>query len=326
MISPWRIVFMGTPDFAVPSLDALLSGPDPVVGVFTQPDKPVGRGLKMAHPAIKQALLRHAARTGQEVVLLQPARLRAPEAVAALRQLEPDLVVVVAYGQLLSPDVLAIPRHGCINVHASLLPRWRGAAPIQRALLAGDTESGVTIMQMDAGLDTGPTLSRRALALSPDITGGGLHDQLAELGARLLQETLPRVKMGELKPQPQPTEGVTYAAKLTKQDGLIVWSQPAPQIRQRIMALNPWPAAHTSFRGKPLKIFGAHTAQGRGTAGQLLALRDEGLEVACAHGSLILTDIQLAGKRRMRASDWLRGQDVSAGESLGHQPSDSVFG
>ena len=303
---PWRIVFMGTPDFAVPSLQVLLAGKDPVVGVFTQPDRPVGRGMKLTPPPVKQAV--HPRLSGPEgLPILQPIRLREREAVTQLRKLQPDLVVVVAYGQILSPEVLAIPRYGCINVHASLLPRWRGAAPIQRALLAGDLTSGVTLMQMEAGLDTGPILSQRLFSLSPDGSGGQLHDQLAHLGAQLLQESLPLLQAGTLFPQPQPEEGVTYAAKLTREDERIDWNQPAHCIRRQILALNPWPAAHTHLHGKLLKIFQCRLEKGRGEAGQVICLREDGLEVACAEESLILTEVQPAGKRRLLAPEWLRG-------------------
>lgn len=317
-MSSWRIVFMGTPDFALPCLEVLLSGSDTLVGVFTQPDKPVGRGLKLAPPPVKRALLAHIRDSAVEegIGIFQPVRLRATEAVADLRQLKPDLLVVVAYGQILSPEVLAIPRHGCVNVHASLLPRWRGAAPIQRALLAGDLESGVTLMQMEAGLDTGPILSQRVLSLAADLTGGELHDQLAQLGAQLLQETIPLLQSGTLHAQPQPAEAVTYAAKLTKLDEQIDWYCSAHLIRQKILALNPWPAAHTWLRGKPLKIFRCRLGNSDGEAGHVIALREDGPEVACTQGSLILTEVQLAGKRRMLATDWLRGSTLSLGERL----------
>lgn len=316
----WRIVFMGTPEFAVPTLERLLSGPHEVVGVFTQPDKPVGRGMKLTAPAVKKALLQYNAQTGQDVediALFQPARLRDAEAVAQLRVLKPDLVVVVAYGQILSSEVLDLPCFGCINVHASLLPRWRGAAPIQRALLAGDRESGVTIMQMDVGLDTGPMLNHRRIALTDAMTGGELHDQMAQLGADLLADSLPSLQLGTLKPQVQSQEGVTYAAKLKRQDGKIDWQACAVEIKRQIFALNPWPVAYTQLHGKTLKIFKARIAQGLGEVGQVVALHEDGLEIACSQGSLVLTEVQLAGKRRIEAGDWLRGYRVTVGEILG---------
>ncbi|MBF0401055.1 MAG: methionyl-tRNA formyltransferase [Magnetococcales bacterium] len=297
---------MGTPAFAVPALEVLLAGSDPVVGLFTQPDKAVGRGLKLLASPVKQVGER------QGIPLFQPVRLRSEESVAALRALQPDLVVVVAYGQILSPEVLAIPRQGCLNVHASLLPRWRGAAPIQRALLAGDELSGVTLMQMESGLDTGPTLSQRSLSLTDaDWTGGMLHDRLAQLGAVLLQESLPLLKAGRLSPCVQPVEGVTYAAKLAPQDEQIDWQHSALQIKRQVLALNPWPAAHTVLNGKLLKILRCRLGDGAGGAGQWIARREDGPEVACGSGSLVLTEVQPAGKRPMAAADWLRGLSVS---------------
>ncbi|MBF0462778.1 MAG: methionyl-tRNA formyltransferase [Magnetococcales bacterium] len=301
---PWRVVFMGTPEFAVPCLERLLAGTDPVVGVFTQPDKPVGRGLKQTASPVKQVAMQRG------IPVFQPLRLREAEAVTALRLLQPDLIVVVAYGQILSPEVLAMPAQGCLNIHASLLPRWRGAAPIQRALLAGDTLSGVTLMQMEAGLDTGPLLNQRHLPLTPDQTGGELHDQLAQEGATLLQESLPLLQAGTLRATPQAAEGVTYAAKITARDERIDWQQPAQQIRRQILALNPWPAAHTLLDGKPFKIFRCRLGTGTGQAGTLIARQADGLEVACGQDSLVLTEVQPAGKRRMAAADWLRGQAI----------------
>ncbi|MEO5362557.1 MAG: methionyl-tRNA formyltransferase [Magnetococcus sp. DMHC-8] len=300
--APWRIVFMGTPAFAVPTLEVLLAGTDPVVGVFTQPDKPVGRGLQLTPSPVKQAAAQ------RNIPVWQPLRLRAEEAVTVLRALQPDLIVVVAYGQLLSPEVLAIPRHGCLNVHASLLPRWRGAAPLQRALLAGDRESGVTLMQMEAGLDTGPIHCQRRLPLTPEMTGGELHDQLARLGGLLLQESLPRLRAGTLPATPQAAEEVTYATKLTPADERVDWQQPAEQIRRQILALNPWPAAHTLLDGQSLKLLRCRPGSGHGPPGTLLARQPDGPEVACGQGSLVLTELQPAGKRRMPAADWLRGQ------------------
>ncbi len=300
--SPWRIVFMGTPTFAVPALEVLLAGTDAVVGVFTQPDKPVGRGMRLTPSPVKQLASQHG------VPVFQPPRLRAAEAVADLMAIQPDLIVVVAYGQILSPEVLAIPHQGCLNLHASLLPRWRGAAPLQRALLAGDAESGVTLMRMEAGLDTGPLLNRCRQSLTPEMTGGELHDLLAQQGAILLQESLPLLKSGTLQAVPQPAEGVTYAAKITPQDERIDWHRPALWIKRQILALNPWPAAHTLLDGQPLKIFRCRLATGTGLPGTLIAQQRDGLEIACGEGSLVLTEIQPASRRRLSASDWLRGQ------------------
>ncbi|MBF0368501.1 MAG: methionyl-tRNA formyltransferase [Magnetococcales bacterium] len=317
-MSPWRIVFMGTPDFAVPSLKALINSTDEVVGIFTQPDKPVGRGMKMRGPAVKQAV------EGLDIPVFQPKKLREPEAVAQLKALKPDLVVVVAYGQILSQEVLDLPPNGCVNVHASLLPRWRGAAPLHRALLAGDPESGITIMQMDAGLDTGPILSMESLPIHNQMTGGELHDQLANLGGALLLKTLPGLKSGTVKPQIQPEEGVTYAKKLQKVDGLIPWDAPATTISRQILALNPFPGAYTSLEGQNLKIFYCESVKKdedialKGAPGEVVRVEDDGLVVACGEGHLRITELQSPGKRRMAASQWLRGHRIKTGSRLGH--------
>ncbi|MBF0095722.1 MAG: methionyl-tRNA formyltransferase [Magnetococcales bacterium] len=302
--APWRIVFMGTPTFAVPVLSGLLQGEDAVVGVFTQPDKPVGRGLQLTASPVKQL----AEQRG--VAVFQPTRLRTPEAVQTLRALQPDLVVVVAYGQILAPEVLALPRWGCLNIHASLLPRWRGAAPIQRAILAGDSATGVTLMRMDAGLDTGPMLCWRTLPITATLTGGQLHDQLSVLGAELLRDALPRLKAGALPLLPQPEEGVTYAAKLQTADEQIDWQRPAAEIERQIRALNPWPAAQTSYNGKPLKLFACRLGAHNGAPGRILQSHADAVEVACGVGSLLLTELQPAGKRRMSCADWWRGLSV----------------
>ena len=314
-MTSWRIVFMGTPDFAVPALDALLGGPDSVVGIFTQPDKPIGRGLKRGHSPVKQAV------ANRGIPVFQPARMRDPGAVADLRALKPDLVVVAAYGQILSEAVLATPRFGCINVHASLLPRWRGAAPLHRALLAGDADSGITIMRMDAGLDTGPILAMHRLPLGADMTGGQLHDRLAGLGGELLLEALVALKSGTLHARPQPEEGVTYAKKLTRDDERIDWTRAAGQVQRQILALNPWPAAHTLLDGVPFKVFRCRVMQSQGSVvsapGLLISLYADGLEVACGVGSVVITELQFAGKRRMGAAEWLRGHQPTLGVELG---------
>ncbi|MBF0136799.1 MAG: methionyl-tRNA formyltransferase [Magnetococcus sp. DMHC-1] len=305
----WRIVFMGTPDFAVPALQALLTGANPVVGIFTQPDKPGRRGLQLQASPVKKVGMAHA------IPVYQPARLRDPEAVATLRTLAPDLVVVAAYGQILSPEILAIPLHGCINIHASLLPRWRGAAPIQHALLAGDTHSGVTIMQMEAGLDTGPILARREVVLTGTTTGGSLHDELSHLGADLLLETIRKLQAGEVTPQPQPETGVTYANKLTRTAGRIDWREKAVIIERQVRALNPWPGAFSTLAGKVVKIHAAYPKQGeeQGVPGEVVALPLDGLEVTCGEGHLVLTELQTEGKKRIPAREWVKGAAVEPG-------------
>lgn len=303
-MTPWRIVYMGTPDFAVPALKSLLDGPDPVVGVFTQPDRPTGRGMRMRASPVKEVALAHG------LALFQPERLKNPEALADLIALTPDLIVVAAYGQILPEAVLALPPQGCINVHASLLPRWRGAAPIHRALLAGDSESGVAIMRMEKGLDTGPILSMESIPLPDGMTGGALHDALAELGARLLLQTIARLKTGEIQARPQPDEGVTYAAKLTNADEPIDFTASAEMARRRILALNPWPGAMARLDGQAVKLLACRLGMGSGTPGTTLALHTDGPEVACGEGSIVITELQPAGKRRMSAGDWLRGRGM----------------
>ncbi len=314
-MQPWRIVFMGTPDFAVPTLETLLAGPDEVVGVFTQPDKPVGRGLKMRATPVKQAVI------DKNIPILQPKRLRNQQAVTELKNLQPDLVIVVAYGQILSDEVLALPKYGCVNVHASLLPRWRGAAPLHRALLAGDKKSGVTIMRMDAGLDTGPMLKMGELPLNGRMTGGELHDQLAKLGAGLLLETISGLKDGTIPDIQQPEAGVTYAAKLSREDEVIDWARSAIEIHRQIHALNPWPGAHTRLNKRSIKLFrcrlGEKNSLEKRTPGEIISFHKEGPEVLCGSGSLVLTELQPAGKKTMAAADWLRGNPPTIGTQLG---------
>ncbi len=301
-----RIVFMGSPDFAVPTLEALALGrveprPYTVVGVVTQPDRPAGRGGTLKPPAVKEAALR----LGLPVI--QPEKLRQPEAMEQLRAWAPDLIVVAAFGQILRPDVLDLPRFGCVNVHASLLPRWRGAAPIQAAILAGDKETGVTIMKMDAGVDTGPILAQRALPIAPDETGGSLFEKLARLGADLLLETLPRYLSGEIVPRPQPEEGVTYAPMLKKEDGLLDFSQPAAALERRVRAMNPWPGAYFEWRGAPLKVLRARVGEEKSPgAGRRLTVEGRPA-LGCGEGILLLEEVQPAGKKPMPGKAFLAG-------------------
>jgi methionyl-tRNA formyltransferase len=302
-----RVVFAGTPAFAATALQAVAAH-HRVVGVLTQPDRPAGRGRALqASPVKVEALARG-------LPVAQPTGLRgdAPEASAALEQLaawRPDVMVVVAYGLILPPAVLSLPRLGCLNIHASLLPRWRGAAPIQRAILAGDAQTGVTIMQMDAGLDTGPMLLARALPIGPSVVAGELHDALAALGAQLIVEALAGLAAGRLAPQPQPQDGVTYAAKLAKAEGLIDWQASVAHIDRQIRAFNPWPAAQATFRGETVKLLRSRVITGRTApagvaAGTVLGLRDGTLEVACRDGVLGLTELQRAGRRAVAAQDF----------------------
>ncbi|MBF0341999.1 MAG: methionyl-tRNA formyltransferase [Magnetococcales bacterium] len=306
-MTSWRIVFMGTPDFAVPALQALLAGPDPVVGIFTQPDRPTGRGLSVRPSPVK------AAAAGLDIPIFQPLSLKDPAALADCTALQPDLIVVAAFGQILPESLLALPPRGCINVHASLLPRWRGAAPIQRALLAGDAQSGITIMSMDKGLDTGPILAMAPLTLPPVMTGGGLHDALARLGAELLAKTIAGLKADTIHPRSQPEKGVMHAAKLTRADEKISFAQKAERVQRQILALNPWPGAMALLEEQPVKMLHCRVAASCGAPGQTLAIHDDGPEIACAEGSVIITEVQMPGKRRMSASEWLRGHPLPVG-------------
>lgn len=308
-----RIAFAGTPEFAVPPLAALVASHHEIVGVLTQPDRPAGRGRRVEPGAVKEFAL------GNGLPLAQPTSLRTPEGRAALAAWRPDLLVVVAYGLILPPEALAIPLRGCLNIHGSLLPRWRGAAPIQRALLAGDTETGVTIMQMDAGLDTGPVLLEKRLAIQPEDDAASLHATLAALGAQALLEALTGLEAGRLVPRPQAAEGVTYAAKIDKTEARIDWQDDAVAIARRVRAFRPWPVAETSWRGEQLRVHRARALAGdpattavattapSATPGLLLGLCDDMLVVACGRGRLGILELQRAGRRSLGARDFAHG-------------------
>jgi methionyl-tRNA formyltransferase len=307
-----RVVFMGTPNFAVPVLEAL-TGTHQVVGVVTQPDRPAGRGRRLTPSPVKQVAL------DLGFPLSQPRSLRTPEAVAQLAAWEPDVIVVAAFGQILKQDVLDLPPHGCLNVHASLLPRWRGAAPAPAAILAGDFVTGVTIMRMDAGLDTGPILAQREEPIRSDDTRETLENRLARRGAELLVETLPAYLAGDLPPQPQPAEGVTYAGQLRKEDGHLDWSLPAVDLDRRVRAFTPWPGAFTTWQGRRLKVLRSVPLpdwRGNAPPGTALALAD-GLAVVTGEGALHLEEVQLAGKRPADVAAFLRGQRDLVGSRLG---------
>jgi len=307
-----RVVFMGTPDFAVPVLTALIREYR-VVGVVTQPDRPAGRGRQVTISPVKQMALEH------DLLLLQPRSLRSPDALAQLAAWKPDVIVVAAFGQILRQDVLDLPPCGCLNVHASLLPRWRGAAPVSAAILGGDEVTGVTIMKMDAGLDTGPILAQREEPIRPDDTAATLEGRLAQLGADLLVETLPAYLAGALQPRPQPEEGVTYAKRLRKRDGRVDWSRPAVELDRQVRAFTPWPGAFTTLRGRRLKLLRtAPLPNWRGDAppGTVVAL-DDGVAVATGEGALCLEKVQLAGRRRMDIVAFLCGQRDCIGSCLG---------
>jgi methionyl-tRNA formyltransferase len=296
-----RLVFMGSPDFALPTL-RLLAAHYPLVGVVTQPDQPAGRGRVLTSPPVK--------RLTQELGLpvIQPRRLREPEAMAQLDAWRPDLVVVAAFGQILRPVMLDLPRYGCINVHASRLPRWRGAAPIQAAILHGDAETGVTIMRMDSGVDTGLVLSQRTLIISPDDTAGTLSPKLAELGAQLLIDTLPAYLDGTLQPRPQDSAGVTYAPLLKKEDGRLDFTQPAEALAGRVRAFNPWPGSFTLWEGQILKVHRAHVVLTQIPWVNGTRVVHQGLPaVAAAGGLLVLDEVQPAGKKIMPGKVFLQG-------------------
>jgi len=294
-----RTVFMGSPEFAIPSLRKLAAA-YPVVGVVTQPDREAGRGRVLTPPPVKTAA------EALGIPVIQPTRLREPAAFQQLLDWAPDLIVVAAFGQILRPAVLDLPRFGCINVHGSLLPRWRGAAPIQAAILAGDRETGVTIMKMDPGIDTGPQLSQRSLPITAEDTGETLGVRMADLGADLLLETLPAYLSGRLQPQPQPEEGATYAGMLKKEDGLLDFSLPAEVLERRVRGLIPWPGAFMDWQGQPLKIHRAHTAPGNARPGETCT--HQGLPaVGSGTGLLVLDEVQPAGKKPQPGKVFLNG-------------------
>jgi methionyl-tRNA formyltransferase len=299
-----RIVFAGTPGFAVPCLRAAAERGE-VVAVYTQPDRPAGRGRQPAASPVKVEAL------ARGLPVFQPENFKSAAAREQLRALQPDLLVVVAYGLILPQSVLDIPRHGCWNVHASLLPRWRGAAPIQRALEAGDAETGVCLMQMEKGLDTGPVLLSLATPITADDTGGSLHDRLAALGAEVLGDGLKLLRAG-MRPiaQPQPAEGVTYARKLDKAEARLDWSRPARELADRVRAFNPWPVAEAELAGERLRIHAAAAidaghAQAPGT---VLAAGRDGIDIACGEGALRLLQVQREGGRSMPAADYLNAR------------------
>jgi methionyl-tRNA formyltransferase len=310
-----RIAFAGTPEFALPALDALAGSTHQLVGVLTQPDRPAGRGRALRPSAVKQRALE------LKLPLAQPQRLSGEAELAPLRAWQPELIVVVAYGLLLPKAVLELPRLGCLNIHGSLLPRWRGAAPVQRAVLAGDAETGVTIMRLDQGLDTGPILAQRSLPIDTHATSAALLSQLAQLGAELLLEVIAQLAAGTAEVRAQPAEGATHAAKLAKSEALIDWNAPAAHLARLVRACNPWPVAHTLLDGEPLRIWEAQALPARAAAagatgaapgvatraaspGSVLGLEDGRLLVACGEGVLAIGQLQCAGRRVVGAADF----------------------
>jgi methionyl-tRNA formyltransferase len=290
----------------VPALEALVGSPHRVVAVYTQPDRPAGRGQKLSMSAVKQAALTHG------LHLEQPATLRTPENIEQLRSFAPDLMVVVAYGLILPQAVLDIPRLGCVNIHASLLPRWRGAAPIHRAIQAGDAHTGVTIMQMEAGLDTGPMLLEAREPIRADDTTAALHDRLAARGAEALLAAIPGLADRTLAPRTQPTHGVTYAAKIAKEEARIDWTRPALEIDRQVRAFNSWPVAETKLNGVQLRIWNAIPTDLPTSAppGSVIGADSRGVHVATGAGVLVLTRVQLAGRKPTHADEFVRGQPL----------------
>jgi len=308
-----RIIFAGTPDFAAETLKALLSTNHEICAVYTQPDRPSGRGRKLTASPVKQLALEH------DIPVEQPLNFKEDEAKQILANYQADLMIVVAYGLLLPPSVLDTPSLGCINVHASLLPRWRGAAPIQRAILAGDTETGVCIMQMEAGLDTGPVLSRASCPINIDDTAQTLHDRLAVLGADTLLAALPNIVELQSKAQAQNDELTCYAAKLLKPEAEIDWQQSADQLVRQIQAFNPWPVAQTNWQDQVFRIWSASLVNEKSSVapGEIIIVNKDSIDVATGDGVIRLKQIQLPGKRAMPVADFLNANTIMAGEHFG---------
>lgn len=304
-----RILFAGTPPFAAAALNALADAGHEIVLVLTQPDRPAGRGMKLSPSAVKQAALL------RDLPVYQPPTLKTPEAQAALRAADADVMVVAAYGLILPQVVLDLPRFGCLNIHASLLPRWRGAAPIQRAILVGDAETGITIMQMDAGLDTGAMLSRIVVPIGDADTAASLHDTLAAAGATAIVAAL--AHYAELVPEAQDDTQATYAAKLSKEEAQLDWYQPAETLARAVRAYNPAPGAWTLLSGAPLKIWSAQTCAETGAPGEVLRADADHLIVACGSGALDVRELQPAGSKRMAAAAFLSGRPLSPGTRFG---------
>jgi methionyl-tRNA formyltransferase len=305
-----RLIFAGTPEFAARALAALVRAGHDIALVLTQPDRPAGRGLRFVPSAVKALAQEHG------LALYQPVSLRDAETHVRLRALGADAMVVAAYGLILPEPVLAIPRLGAINIHASLLPRWRGAAPIQRAILAGDERTGISIMQMDPGLDTGPVLAAESMPIAPDDTCMSLHDKLAEIGARLIVTVLAQLEHAQLSPQPQPAEGASYAAKITKAEAKIDWSEAASVIERKVRAFNPLPGASTTIKGAGLKIWRARVNSAEGASGTILEAGAKGIVVACGAKSLCVLELQRAGGKRLTPVHFLAGFTLIAGERL----------
>lgn len=320
-----KMIYMGTPDFAVAPLEAVISAGHQVCAVVTQPDKQKGRGKEVQLTPVKACALKHG------IPVLQPVKIREAASVKALSEYQADIFVVAAFGQLLTEEILTMPRFGCINIHASLLPAYRGAAPIQQAIIDGQKETGVTIQQMAKGLDTGDMLLKRAIPIEPKETGESLHDKLMALGAELLVEILPKIEKGELVPEKQDEDSATYFGRLSKSMGLICWQKDAASIERLVRGLNPWPSAYTYFKGKTLKIWEADVVQalspdvslpGQGEGpkpGQIVSVEKDSFDVATGDGLLRVFSLQLEGKKRMQVKDFLLGYEVRPGMAFGEE-------
>ncbi|HOI15398.1 MAG TPA: methionyl-tRNA formyltransferase [Geobacteraceae bacterium] len=312
-MTPLRVIFMGTPQFACPTLQRLIDRGDEIPAVVTQPDRPKGRGQKSVPPPVKELAERHG------LPVLQPIKVRAPEFIESVREMNPDVVVVVAFGRILPKALLEIPRYGCINVHASLLPRYRGAAPLNWCIINGETETGVTTMLMDVGLDTGDMLLKKATPIDPDEDTSSLHDRLSLIGADLLHETLDLLVQGKLVPEKQDDALSCYAPMLKKEDGLIDWTRDARTIRNLVRGMTPWPGAFTYLDGKLVKVYRARIGEGEGAPGTVLDAGRDGIEVACGGGSLLLDELQLEGKKRLPVRDFLAGCRIAPGTAFGKE-------
>ncbi|MEI6205254.1 MAG: methionyl-tRNA formyltransferase [Desulfuromonadales bacterium] len=309
-MTDWRIIFMGTPDFARHTLQKLIEQGANLVAVVTQPDRPKGRGQHVMPPPVKELAVEHC------IPVLQPLKVRDPDFVEAIRELKPDVIVVVAFGQILPKSLLDIPPHGCINVHASLLPRYRGAAPLNWSIINGETETGVTTMLMDVGLDTGPILLKQRTLLDDNEDIASLHDRMAIMGADLLVETLGRLMANTVTPQQQESADTCYAAMLRKEDGIINWHKDARSIHNQVRGMSVWPGAYTCINNQTLKILRTRIGGGTGRPGTILKVTKSELEVACLSGSLFIEELQLAGKKRLDTGKFLAGFPIAVGTFL----------
>lgn len=303
----WRIIFMGTPEFACPTLQTLIDRKENIIATFTQPDRPRGRGQKMQPPPVKELALAH------NIPVFQPNRVRTPEVIEQIRQLKPDLIVVVAFGQILPKDLLEVPPVGCVNVHASLLPKYRGAAPLNWCIVNGEQETGVTTMLMDVGLDTGPMLLKASLPIDPDEGIQSLHDRMSVVGAELLSKTIDGLKQGSITPQEQDDSQSSYAPLLKKEHGLVDWQRTATEIHNQVRGLSIWPGVVTQLDGVQIKLHRTAVADGIGQPGTVINSGKDGIKVACGQGSLIIKELQSAGSKRMEAASFLAGRPIAVG-------------